>query len=202
MRPEERKMTNFRSIVHTVAPVRNARPGCAVIHPNRDKTVAKATKAIVVLLLMVSVALMLLITLGGWSKLEGLAALNFLWCLVYLVIAYYVWEWRHGALPIAAGLAILLLMATVVAATDLSGTSWFDVNHSGFAHPKTIFGTIGLPADFLGLLVALLIPVQVLLILFAMRGFAQGWNVEIEVPIDEARRRGSPPIVPRKPSAA
>jgi hypothetical protein len=173
-----------------------------VVHLNRAKAVAKATKAIVVLTLLVSVALMLLITLGGWSKLEGVTPLNFLWCLVYLVIACYLWQWSGGTLPIAAGLAILLLMVTVVAATGLSGTSWFDLNHSGFAHPKTIFGTTGLPADFLGLLVTLLIPVQILLILFAMRGFAQGWNVEIEVPIDEAKRRGSPPMVPPKPSTA
>jgi hypothetical protein len=94
------------------------------------------------------------------------------------------------------------LMVTVVAATGLSGTSWFDVNHAGFEHPKTIFGTTGLPADFIGLLVALLIPIQILPILFSMRGFAQGWNMEIEVPIEEAKRRGSPPVVPPKPSPA
>jgi hypothetical protein len=54
----------------------------------------------------------------------------------------------------------------------------------------------------LGLIVVLIAPVQVLLILFAMRGFAQGWNVELEVPIEEAKRRGSPPVVPPKPSTA
>jgi hypothetical protein len=30
----------------------------------------------------------------------------------------------------------------------------------------------------------LLIPVQLLLIAFAMRGFQQNWNVEIERPVD------------------
>lgn len=48
----------------------------------------------------------------------------------------------------------------------------------------------------LGLVTVLIAPVQVLLIVFGMRAFSQGWNVEVEVPIEEARRRGSPPIVP------
>jgi lysylphosphatidylglycerol synthetase-like protein (DUF2156 family) len=192
----------FRGNVPAVPPVRNLRPGYTVIHPNRDKAEAKATKAIVVLILLVSVALMLLITFGGWSKLEGLTPLNFVWCLAYLVVAFYIWRWSRGALPIAAGLAILLLMVVLIAAVGLSGTSWFDLSHSGFAHPKSIFGTTGFPADFLGLLVVILAPVQILLILFAMRGFSQGWNVEVEVPIEEAKRRGSPPVVPPKPSTA
>jgi lysylphosphatidylglycerol synthetase-like protein (DUF2156 family) len=192
----------FRGNVPAVPPVRNLRPGYTVIHPNRDKAEAKATKAIVVLILLVSVALMLLITFGGWSKLEGLTPLNFVWCLAYLVVAFYIWRWSRGALPIAAGLAILLLMVVVIAAVGLSGTSWFDLSHSGFAHPKSIFGSTGLPADFLGVLVVILAPVQILLILFAMRGFSQGWNVEVEVPIEEAKRRGSPPVVPPKPSTA
>ena len=71
------------------------------------------------MILLVSVALMLLVTLGGWSKLEELTLLNFVCCLAYLVIAYYVWHWRRGALQIAAGLSILLLMVTVVAARPL-----------------------------------------------------------------------------------
>ena len=181
---------------------RTLTPGYTVIHPNRDKPVCQATKAIVVAILLVSVALMLIVTIGGWSKLQGLIPLNFVWCLAYLAVAYYVWHWSRGALPIAAGLAILLLMVAVVAGTGLSGTSWFDRSSSGFANPQSIFGTAGLPPDFLGLIVVLLIPVQVLLILFAMRGLSQGWNVEIEVPIEEAKRRGARPVVPRRPSTA
>ena len=40
-------------------------------HPNREKAESKATKAIVVLLLIVSAALVLVITFGGWSALQG-----------------------------------------------------------------------------------------------------------------------------------
>jgi hypothetical protein len=48
----------------------------------------------------------------------------------------------------------------------------------------------------------LLVPVQVLLILFALSAFAQGWNVEQEVPIEEARRRGYNPPDPRSGAPA
>jgi len=100
-------------------------------------------------------------------------------------------------LPIAAGLAILLLMIAVVAGLGLSGTSWFDRSHAGFAHAQSMLGGQGLSADTIGTIILLLIPVQVLLIVFALRAFAQGWNVEQEVPIDEARKRGYNPPEPR-----
>jgi hypothetical protein len=45
----------------------------------------------------------------------------------------------------------------------------------------------------LGLITLLIAPVQVLLILFAMRGFSQGWNVEVETPIDKLRGGGAAP---------
>ena len=105
-------------------------------------------------------------------------------------------------LPIAAGLAILLLMIALVAGLGLSGTSWFDRSHAGFAQAQSLFGGKGLSADTLGTITLLLIPVQVLLIVFAMRAFAQGWNVEQEVPIDEARRRGYNPPDPSPPPAS
>jgi hypothetical protein len=183
-------------------PVRNLPPGYTVIHPNRDKAVCKVTKAIVVLILLVSIGLMLIVTLGGWSKLQGLKPVNFAWCLMYLLIAVYVWRWTRGLLPIAAALAILLLILALIAGTGVSGTSWFDRNHFGYAAPQSIFGGKGLGPDFLGTVTLLIAPVQVLLIFFAMRGFSQGWNVELEVPIEEAKRRGSTPAAPAAPAAA
>jgi hypothetical protein len=70
---------------------------------------------------------------------------------------------------VAAALAVLLAIFALVA-----GPAWFDRNKPGFASPA-LFN-----AEFLGLLTLLVIPVQVLLITFAMRGFGQGWNVELE----------------------
>ena len=169
--------------------VRNLRPGYTITYPNRDKASSQATKLIVVLILLASVVLMLAITIGGWSKLQGLTPVNFAWCIAYLIVAYYVWRWARGLLPIAAALGILLLIVALIAGTGASGTSWFDRSSFGYASAQSMFGGTGLSADTLGLLTMLLAPVQVLLIFFAMRGFAQGWNVEVEVPIDELRER-------------
>jgi hypothetical protein len=185
-----------------MAPPRNVRPGYVVVYPNRRKASSKTTKLIVVILLLASVVLMLLVTIGGWSKLQGLKPVNIIWCLVYLTIAYFVARWNRGLLPIAAALAILLLILAVIAGTGLSGTSWFDRNHFGFAAPQTPFGGKGLSPNVLGAITLIIAPVQLLLILFAMQGFSQGWNVEQEVPEDEAKRRGgrrsAPPAEPAK----
>ncbi|HET9718958.1 MAG TPA: hypothetical protein VFP55_02655 [Solirubrobacteraceae bacterium] len=169
--------------------VRNLRPGYTITYPNRDKASSQATKLLVVLILLVSVVLMLAITIGGWSKLQGLEPVNFVWCLAYLIIAFYVWRWAQGLLPIAAAMGILLLIMALIAGTGATGTSWFDRSAFGYAPAQTLFGGAGLSADTLGLLTVLLAPVQLLLIFFAMRGFAQGWNVEVEVPIDQLRER-------------
>ncbi|MBV9337112.1 MAG: hypothetical protein JO243_14600, partial [Solirubrobacterales bacterium] len=66
----------------------------------------------------------------------------------------------------------------------------FDRSHDAFAVAQSPFGGNGLSAKTLGTVTLLIAPVQVLLILFALRAFAQAWNVEQEVPIDEARKRG------------
>jgi lysylphosphatidylglycerol synthetase-like protein (DUF2156 family) len=184
-----------------VAQVRNIRPGYAVIHPNRDKAICKLTKLIVVGILLASVVLMMILTIGGWSKLQGMKPINFVWAALYLVIAFYVLRWARGLLPIAAALAVLLLIIAVIAAFGFDGTSWFNRNHSGFAQAQGLFGGQGLSNDVLGTITVLLIPVEVALIVFAMIGFSQGWNVEMEVPEEEARRRGSKPIA-RGPEAA
>jgi hypothetical protein len=177
-------------------PVRHLPPGYTVIQPNREKAVCKTTKFIVVVILLVSVGLMLAVTIGGWSKLQGLKPVNFAWCIIYLIIAFYVNRWNRGLLPIAAALAILLLVLALIAGTGVSGTSWFDRAHDGYSAPQSLFGGTGLSPNTLGLLTLLIAPVQVLLVFFAMRGFAQGWNVELEVTIEEARRRGHTPAAP------
>jgi hypothetical protein len=178
--------------------MRTVTPGYTVVYPNREKAASKLMKAVVTLILLASVALILIVTIGGWSQLEGMKPLIFFWCIAYLIIAFYVFvRWSRGMLPIAAGLAILLLMIAVVAGLGLSGTSWFDRSHAGFASAQSLLGGKGLSADTLGAVTLLIAPVQVLLILFALSAFAQGWNVEQEVPIDEARRRGYRPPDPR-----
>lgn len=176
-------------MVHNMAPTRNLRPGYTVIFPNREKASSKVTKAIVMLLLVISAVLMTIVTVGGWKKLEGLRPANFLLIFVYLVLAFYLRRWNRGLLPMAAALAILMLIVALIAGTGTSGTSWFDRAHAGYGATQMMFGGKGLSPDMLGLITLLIVPVQALLIFFSLHGFSQGWNVEQEVPEEEAERR-------------
>jgi hypothetical protein len=142
--------------------------------PNREKASSKATKAVVILLLLVSAGLIAVITFGGWEKLAGMKAISIGYILVYLVMAFYTARWNRGVLPLAAALAIILGIFAAIA-----GPEWFNRDKSGFTNPA-------LDADFLGLLTLLVVPVQVLLIAFSMRGFQQAWNVEVERPRTES----------------
>src|SRR5438105_943739 len=99
---------------------RTVTPGYKVVFPNRAKAASKATKGIVVLILLISVGLMLIVTIGGWSKLQGMKPVNLIWCALYLIIAFYIARWNRGLLPIAAALAILLLILAVIAGTGVS----------------------------------------------------------------------------------
>jgi lysylphosphatidylglycerol synthetase-like protein (DUF2156 family) len=148
-----------------------------IVHPNRQGAEAKATKAAVILLLVASAAVTAIITIGGWSKLEGAQIWAVFYVVIYLVMAYLVSKWNRGILPVAAALAILFAVVAIVAAP-----AWFDRDKAGFADPA-------LPPGILGLLTAILVPLQILLIAFAMRAFAQKWNIEVEVTRDEADRR-------------
>jgi hypothetical protein len=144
-----------------------------IVRPNRDKAASKATKAVVILLLLASAGLVLIVTIGGWTKLAGMQPVDVAYILIYLIMAYYVARWNRGVLPLAAALAIILGIFAAIA-----GPAWFDRDKTGFADPA-------LPAGVLGLLTLLIVPVQVLLIAFSMRGFQQAWNVEVEVPEGE-----------------
>jgi lysylphosphatidylglycerol synthetase-like protein (DUF2156 family) len=139
-----------------------------VTHPNRDKPVVQATRATVILLLLASAALVLIVTVGGWKVLEGAWIIQVAYIVFYLVLAFFAGRWNRGVLPVAAALAVLLLIFAAVA-----GPSWFNRDKPGFAQPS-------LNAGLLGVVTLLLVPVQMLLIAFAMRGFSQGWNVELE----------------------
>jgi signal transduction histidine kinase len=178
-------------MVRNVARERSVTPGHTVVYPNREKSASKVTKLIVSVILLVSAAILLILTVGGWSKFQGLKAVNIIWAAIYVLMAFYIMtRWARGLLPMAAGLAILLLITALVAGTGVSGASWFDRSHFGFAPADSIFGSTGLSADVLGFFTILLVPVQALLLFFAMMGFSQGWNVETEMPIDEAEKRG------------
>jgi hypothetical protein len=149
-----------------------------LIHPNRDKAESKATRSAVILLLLTTAALVAIVTLGGWSELQGAQPVSIAYVIIYLAFAYYVAQWNRGVLPVAAALSVLLLVVAAVASP-----AWFDRDKAGFDEPT-------LAPSILGLLTALIVPVSILLVAFAMRGLQQGWNVEVEVTHDEARHYG------------
>jgi hypothetical protein len=143
-------------------------PGVIITHPNRDKPVVQATRATVVLLFLVSAGLLLIVTVGGWSVLQGAVPVQIAYILVDLVLAFYAARWNRGVLPVGAALGVLLMIFALVA-----GPAWFSHDKAGFAQPT-------INSSLLGLLTLLIVPVQILLVAFAMRGFKQGWNVELE----------------------
>lgn len=156
--------------------------------PNRAKASSRTTRAIIVVLLLVSAGLMSLVVFGGWSGLQGNKLNQVVYILLYVGMAYLVARWNRGVLPVAAALAIILLIFAAV-----SGPEWFDRDKTGFATPEWIFGGDGLESSVLGTLTYLLIPVQILLIAFAAQGFRQDWHVEIEVPKSRALWAGAAP---------
>jgi hypothetical protein len=119
-----------------------------LLHPNRHKAESKATEAAVILLLVVSAILIAVVTLGGWSQLQGAQVVSFGYILVYLLMAYFVSRWNRGVLPVAAALAILFVVVAAVA-----GPAWFERDKAGFADPA-------LEPSILGLLTIILVPVQ------------------------------------------
>jgi hypothetical protein len=157
----------------------------AIDHPNREKAASKATRAIVVALLLASALVVALITIGAWDALVGAKPLQIAYILLYVGIAVLVLRWSRGVLPLAAALAIVLLIFAAV-----SAPAWFDRDKTGFSDPA-------LDESILGLLTALLVPVQLLLIAFSMSGFRQAWHVEVEQrdepPPERSESRGPAP---------
>jgi hypothetical protein len=134
--------------------------------PNREKPESKQTRAIVTFLLLASAAILTVIAIGGWDKFQGAKPVTVFYILVYLLFAYYVSRWNRGVLPVATALSVILIIFAAVAAP-----AWFARDKEGFDSPA-------LPENLLGLLTLTLIPLAVLLIVFAMRGFQQQWNVD------------------------
>jgi FtsH-binding integral membrane protein len=154
------------------------RPGYELWRPNRERNDAKATKVLVAIVLLVSAALLIVITLGGWERLQGasVGAVTLAWAALYVLFAFLVIRWQRGILPVAAALAVLMLIFAAV-----SAPGWFARDKDGLTSPA-------LPEELVGLLVVIVIPVQIVLIAVAMFAFNQNWHVEEERPIGGGER--------------
>ena len=152
----------------------SVRPGYELWRPNREKAEAKSMKAIIAFVLLVSAGLLIVISIGGWERLQGasVAVMTLLWAGIYIAFAFLVAaRWQRGVLPVAAALAVILAIFAAIAAPD-----WFARSKDGLDSPA-------LPEDLIGLLTVILIPVQLILVAVAMIGFSQNWHVEEERPI-------------------
>jgi len=148
-------------------------------HPNRKKASSKLVKLLVAVFLIVSAALVAIVTVGGWDALAGAQILQVAFIALYVLMAFFVLRWNRGVLPVAAALAIILLIFAAV-----SGPEWFARAKDGFTDPS-------LDADLLGTITLIIVPVQVLLIALAMKGFSQAWNIEVER-LDDGSTRSTP----------
>ena len=122
------------------------------------------------LLLLVTAFLMVVISVGAWDTLVGARALQVAYIALYVLIAFFVARWSRGVLPVAAALGMILLIFALV-----STPAWFARAQDGFTDPA-------IPSDVVGMLTAIIVVLQLLLIAFALRGFRQAWNVEVERP--------------------
>lgn len=166
-------------------------PGYELWRPNREKSKTAATKAIVTLLLAASGVLTAIITIGGFTLLQGgttmgIACLVF--AAVYILFAVMAARWSRGVLPIAAATAVLMAIFAGVAAP-----SWFGRDKTGFDEAL-------LPSSLLGLLTVVLIALQVVIVIVAAIAFNQDWHVEEERPIGSGTEYGvganQPPAQP------
>ena len=139
-----------------------------LIHPNRDRASAKATKTFITLLLLASAFLIAVVLIGGWVFQAGARWMTAAYIVIYAVIAYYVFfKWRRGPLAVAAGLSIIFAS---FAAPGLP--TYFERVKPGYE--------VGLlPTELLGLVAVIVVILQVVLAVAAVVGFQQGWQVEI-----------------------
>ena len=135
-----------------------------------------------------SSGLALVITVGGWERLEGGKIFALLYIAIYVLFAFLVSRWNRGVLPVASALAIILAIFSGIAAP-----AWFDRAKDGLSSPA-------LPEELLGLLTLLLVPVQVILIAVAMVAFNQDWHVEEERQIGDELPPSEPPKGERRGS--
>lgn len=164
-----------------------------VRHPNRALPESQTARMGVVLLLLISTVILLVVGIGGWGLLIGAKPWIFFYAIAYVGFAYFVGKWNRGVLPVIAGLAVILAVFALV-----GGPDWFARDKVGYMDPA-------LPSALLGILTLAVIPVQMLLVVVAMWGFNQKWNVEEEILPGDPDWPDAPagqPQPPQPPAAA
>ena len=71
-----------------------------------------------------------MITVGGWTRLEGGKPFALFYVALYMLFAVLVARWNRGALPVISALAIILAIFAGIAAP-----AWFDRSKDGSHRP-------------------------------------------------------------------
>jgi hypothetical protein len=162
--------------------VGEVRPGYELWRPNREKAGSVTTKYVIALMLLATAVIAAVITIGGWSLLNGgggMAMICAVYAILYALFAFLVARWNRGILPVAAALSMILAIFCAVGAD-----SWFSRDKAGFDEAALSSAVIGSLVVILGLL-------QIVLIAFAFYGFSQEWHVEEERPIGSGEDYGA-----------
>jgi len=157
-------------------------PGYELWHPNREKADVITTKFVIAFLMLATAVIAALITIGGFSLLNGGGGMGIV-CLIfaalYALFAYRVARWSRGVLPVAAALSTIQAIFCAVGAN-----SWF-------ARDKADFEEALIPSPLIGLLVLILLLIQIVLIVACFYGFSQNWHVEEERPLGSGEDYGA-----------
>src|SRR5688500_10424334 len=98
--------------------VMSVREGYELWRPNREKAQSKSTKAIIALVMLVSAALIALIVIGGWERMQSpmVSLMSLAWAALYVFFAFLVLRWNRGVLPVGSALAVIMIIFAAVAA--------------------------------------------------------------------------------------
>lgn len=176
MRREDQSGGAGRASAHATT---HGTPDHLLWHPNRETSESRSARFGTIALMILTIVMLLLVALGGWNTLQGGKPIHIGFMVLYVVFIVYVQRWNRGVLPVIAGAASMLAVFALVA-----GPAWFARDKTGFNDPA--FSEL-----FLGILTLGLIPIQMLLIVVAMWGFSQKWNVEELVEPRHSRGDGS-----------
>lgn len=135
--------------------------------PNREKASSKTMRAVVILTIAISTAIMVLISLLGWDMFQQARAFQLIFVAINVIFMIQIFRWSRGVLPMAAG------MATIIAIFGgVSVSSWWARDSAGY-NDAALSGT-------LGTLTLLMVIVQGVVVVLAIAAFTQNWQIEVE----------------------
>jgi len=143
-------------------------------YPNREKASSKAMRVLVILVLLVSSALIAVVSVRGWDLMQEAKTLNIVFIAINLIFVIQVLRWSRGVLPMAAGIA-----AFVAIFSGVSITSWYQRDAVGYTDAAL--------SGELGLLTTFIFAAQIVVIVVTIAAFSQNWQEEVERTVPDTR---------------